>query len=444
MIIISRIIITDKLQRAIITLYLSWWTLWLGISTFNFYDLFPVSSYVYFLLILSVMMFCVGYLFCGMREKHIVDNRISRTFNLSTHSRFLYVALISFSIILYYYLKYRSVVQSGISTNNRMERFVVGHVFSSAKELLFFNYFIEPYIYAATIILAYLIIYGKFKNMIFWIIVLSVIFYAGIGSGRAPIIDVLIAMVLAFFIRMCDSKNKNMMENRINKGAVNTRHKKRNIIMLILISIVIIGYSAWLTAKRFGLNQFNLGSMEIGLNEFFMECIIYFTGPFRALEFGIANYPSKIGLLFGRGTFAGLDEIINLLFQILGITYNSATGIIGDLLQSNQIEIGSGYFFNFAYTNVMIHYFDFGVLGVIVFPCLYGFFVRKAVLLYEKRPSLPTLVILGFLFNTMINSVFKWGLQSPSAWILLIGSFIWYEFENRAIVKEKALCLPPP
>lgn len=436
MIIISRLVIKDKLSKVIILIYVLWWALWLGLSTFNFYDLYSVSNSTYFLLLLNVTMFCIGFLFCdAFRHKNrtnipCIDDKVSK------RSGFLKLLIIVVIILLYYWLRYRNVVQSMGSSNIRMERFLVGNVFSSGPEIIFFNYFIESFMYAANIVLAYVIIYGELKNITFILLASSVFLNAGIGSGRGPVIAVLIAIALIFFNRKIDSGKKMRIADLLNKVGKTKKIRLRNILFIVFIALIIFVYSAWLTALRIGYTEFSMQAIQIGWNEFFKECVVYFTGPFRALDYGLKVYPEKVGYLFGRGTFAGIDEIINMALKIVGISYTSANGIIGELLQNNQIQIGYNQSFNYAYTSVMIHYFDLGTLGVIIFPFLYGFFVRKAVFLYENKPILPTLIIMVFLFNTMVTSVFSWGLQSPASNILLIGCYFWYKFKIKISYKK--------
>ena len=438
LIIISRFIINDRLSKIIIMMYLIWWGIWLGLSTFNFYDLFSVQTSTYLLLILNVVMFYIGFLFCGeFRDKDKINfNKKYINDKVSKHFGFLKLLIIIVFILLYYWLRYRNVVYSGISSNNRMERFSAGNVFSSAPEILAYNYFISSFMFAAIIILAYMIIYGEFKNITFILLALSIFFYAGIGSGRGSVMDVLIAMTLIFSIRKIDLRKKISINNLIVKTGKAKKNRLWSILFIGLIVLIIFVYSSWLTASRMGHTKFNIESIEIGWNEFFKQGIIYYTGPFRALDYGLKVYPQSVGYLFGRGTFAGVDEIINMAFRIIGVKYSSANEIVGGLLQNNYIQIGDAQIFNYAYTSVMIHYFDLGIWGVIIFPFFYGFFIRKAIFLYERKPMLPTLIIVVFLFNTMINSVFKWGLQSPASNIVLVGCYFWYKY-NKSYKENK-------
>lgn len=440
LVIISRLVVSDKLSKMIILIYLLWWTVWLGLSTFDLYELFSVSNSTYYLLLLNVTLFCAGFLFCGaFRDKNENKNKNEIQYinlKVSKHSWVLKLLIIVVFILLYYWIRYRNVVLSMTSLNIRMERFTIGNLFSSTPEILFFNYFIESFMYAAVIVLAYMVIYGQFKSITFILLALSMFLYAGIGSGRGPIIDILVAMVLIYFIRRINSEKKMHLSHLSNKMDKTKKMKLWNMILIAFVILTIFVYSAWLTASRLGYTEFNMESIQIGWNEFFKQGVLYSTGPFRALDYGLKAYPENLGYLFGRGTFAGIDEIINLIFKIIGISYTSANGIIGDVLQNNQILIGYNQAFNFAYTSVMIHYFDLGILGVIIFPFIFGFFMRKSIYLYEKEPALPTLIIMAFLFNTMINSDFKWGLQSPSSNIVLIGCYFWYKYKYKNKAEE--------
>lgn len=436
--ILSRLVINDKLSRVIILLYVLWWEIWLGVSTFNFYDLFSVSNSTYYLLLLNVIMFCFGFLFCGVfRNKNRINVQCIN-YKVSKNSWFLKLLILVVFILLYYWLKYRNVVSLGISSNSAMERFSVGNVFTSGVELLAFSFFINPFMYAAIIILAYMTIYAEFKNITFVLLAFSIFLYAGIGSGRGPVIDILIAMVLIFFVRIIESGRKKQIANLLDNIGRAKKIKLWNFIFFALITLIIFVYSAWLTSSRMGYStELNMEAIQIGGNEFFNQCVVYFTGPFRALDYGIRNYPNIVGNLYGRGTFAGIDQIIIMAFRIIGIkNIPTANETILTLLQNNQIQIGYNQYFNFAYTSLMIYYFDLGVLGVVIFPFLYGFFVRNAVFLYEKKPILPTLIIMVFLFNTMIYSVFKWGLQTSGSNILLVACYFLYKCRNKRSINE--------
>ena len=421
--VIGNVLVRDKLSKNIINIYIFWWLLWLTLSTFNLYDLNEVSDGIYLLVLLNIIMFTLGFSIYGLFKRNKINTKVI-DYEIIRHPVLNRIIVIVTIILFYYWTKFEKI--KFYSDNARLERFQVGGVFSTAKELLFFNYFIEPFTIIIIIMIAYMIIYEEIRNKVFMMLIAALFFYSSIGSGRGPIIDVLIAMVLIFIIR----KNNFKVEENVNRKV-----RLGTIVFITIVILIMFIYSSWLTASRLGIKEFNVNSILVGSNEFFKQGVIYYTGPFRALEYGIQNYSDQLGYLFGRGTFAGIDEIINTALSFLDINYDSANSIIARMLQDNIINIGGGQEFNNAYTSIIIHYFDFRVSGVIIFSFIYGIFIRKAIFLYNNMPVLPTMIIMIFLFITMINSVFKWGLQSPSSNILLIVCYLWYKFKYRKKIK---------
>jgi oligosaccharide repeat unit polymerase len=427
---LSRYLLSDKLSKTIISFYLIWWAFWLSISTLNLYELYQVSTEIYFLLLLNTVMVLAGFMYGNIfQDKKINSNLIlDEKFNVFKNKLFTGLLAVILLILLYYFLKFRAI--SSTSLDLRMERFIVGELFSSVAELYFFNYFIEAFIYALYTILAYLIIYNKTKNIIFIMYLLCLILYAGIGSGRGPILYLLVAVCLIYFIRNKDAvRNQNKFSKMDFKR--NKKYKTRLVTSLLVLVPGILVYAAWLTAVRAGYNEFSWEVIKIGFEGQFKQLFVYYTGPFRALEFGLEYYTSNVGFLFGRGTFGGIDELINTAINLFGLNSISANVIIGGLLQNNTILIGDNVSFRYAYTSVMIHYFDLGIVGVIIFPFIFGLFVRKSIFMLQNNPTLPSLVIVVFLFQTMIFSVFSWGLQSPSSIIIIVSCYLFHKYSIR-------------
>lgn len=427
LIIVSKLFINDKLSKIIILIYLLWWGLWLVLSNLNFYDLFLVEDFTYLLLLLNIVMFAGGFFYCGIFKHRKKEIEIFSSYKISQSKIFLLLSIIATLILMYYWTRYLNAVNLNLSSDLRMERFEVGNVFSSTTEIFLFNYLMAPFVYISTIILAYLVIYYEVKNVIFILLSLCIFFYAGIGAGRGPVADLLIAMLLLYF-----TKAYNLgYENKIIEKKRSTRMQIMKRLLYLIIGLSLLIYMSWLTANRLGYFEFNIDAIEVGVKAFLDAVIIYYTGPFVALDYGLEAYPSRIDYLYGLGTFAGIDELIGVAMTLLGVQYTYSNQPIGSLLQANIINISNNIGFNFAYTSVMIHYFDLGILGVIIFPFMFGFCVRKAIFLYEKKPTFPALIIVVFLFTIMLNTIFKWSFQSPAAFIVLIICSCWHKFGFR-------------
>src|SRR5690606_5495689 len=153
-------------------------------------------------------------------------------------------------------------------------------------------------------------------------------------------------------------------------------------------------YAAWLTAFRFGYIDFDFESVSYGIDELLKQFIVYFNGPFRALEYGINNQALAQPYLYGQATLAGINELLHAFLHILGIEIQNVNYLLGDHLQHQSILVGNDIFFNYAYTHLMIFYFDLGIYGVIAFSFIFGFFARKSIFEFNKYPSIATLVVL--------------------------------------------------
>jgi oligosaccharide repeat unit polymerase len=396
-----------------------WWAFWLAISSLNLYGLYPVTTKIYYLLLLNVVMFFVGFLNGNIFRSKNINSDLNLDIRIKVLNNKLLTGLlvIVFLTLIYYFFKFNSI-SFLLPEDLRMQRFTVGELFSSVVELYFFNYFIEAFVYALYAIIAYMIIYNKSKNIVFIMYLLCLILYAGIGSGRGPILYLLVALCLLYFIRNKDANKLNnsfLMEVRRNR-----KYKARLVISLLVFVPGIIVYAAWLTAVRGGYSEFSWDVIKIGFEGQYKQLIIYYTGPFRALEFG---------------TLGGIDEIINNALTIIGIKTAPINVTIGGLLQGTPITVGDNISFRYAYTSVMIHYLDIGVTGIIILPYLFGLFARKSIFFFENNPSLPSLIIIIVMFQTMIFSVFSWGLQSPSSIIVITTCYVLHKYSVRKTKK---------
>ena len=431
---LSKYTVSDKLSKVFIYLYLLWWFMWLFISALDVYGLFTVSAETYLIIFMSLFLFLIGFLF-GKSQKNVAQSEVTKINSINIRRNVLLNIILSFAFVIlaYYFIRYLSLSQTIPTAELRMLRFSVGPLFSSTKLLLFFNFFIEAIIFFLYAIISYQIIHRDMKNYTFVIALASLVMYAAIGSGRFPIIYLLMALVLMFFIGRItvDEKASDTVDDLKHLQA-----RKTSILILLLVMPQLMIYAAYLTAFRLGEYTFNFESIIIGMNELLRQFIIYFTGSFRALDYGLANLTSEVPLLFGQGTFAGVNEILHAVLHILGIEIQNTNYLIGEYLQNRSILIGVNIFHNYAYTSIMIFFFDFGIFGAILFSFLFGFFARKVIFTFNNKPTVPSLVLVVFIFQGMIFSVFNWVFQSPAAVITISICIIWQYFSKKEVADQ--------
>jgi len=102
-----------------------------------------------------------------------------------------------------------------------------------------------------------------------------------------------------------------------------------------------------------------------------------------------------------------LDSFVSIFLNNVGIDYTSLENIIG-FLQTDYIYIGQDIEFNYAYTNVLYFYLDFGIPGIIVFSFLWGYFIRRMIFLFYQRLDMYMTILLCYLYSIIFLSVFTW------------------------------------
>lgn len=422
LILIARIKIVNRISKAILTFYLIYCGIWFLISSMNPYGLYNVSNSVYFIQFLGILLFAVGFLFCGgMKTNNNLMFNKEDPFNIERYKSFPIILITLVLILTFYLIKYYSIIAISVSIGDaRMERFMIGELFSTWMELFFFNFVISVIATFCLVLIANSIINEKRFNLTFYLSIIYVFIYSLIGSGRGIIIDMFIFIILAYKINL---------EIKYEKTDLIIKRVKlfKKIIKFILISlfcVIAILALSYMTALRLNFTEINYDNLLYGFNKLIEATVVYFVGPFRAFEIALNNnYIGTTGFLLGRGTFAGIDELLGLPLLYWGINYNYANNIIGSILQNNFINIGPDQFFNYAYTHLMIYYFDFGISGIILFSFLFGYFVRKCINYFQNNPNFFSLAIILFLLKAMVVSVFSWALQSPAAIIYLVSAY---------------------
>lgn len=420
-----KVVIRDKLSFICVFCYLSWWLFWLFLSTFDPYDLFPVTTYSYLLLILNVLFFVLGFAISAQRipPKYPISLKYSFKPLICQSIKFKIILFVFIGIVYYYFHKYLFVLTLYNAAEGRNTMFEEGELFSSHYEILLYNMAVKPFFYFLSVLIAVLLIY--FSNK--YLLVLSIVFlllYSYIGSGRGAYITVLMMLGFAFLIKSY------VIESPLFYGVKFSTLKKMKIrLYILLVGCTVVLFVSYITALRKGEIGFSFETLAIGFEEFFKQCVWYMTGPFRALDYALdQNYLDKTDLLWGRSTFAGVDALVKIVIHFFGGSYTSAGEITTMFLQENYIPVGNDITMNFAYTCVMAYLFDFGFLGVIICPFLSGFFVRKAFLTFQRYPTFPMFVLCLFLFYAMIMTVFKWSFQFIDVFIFVACMLRWHHY----------------
>ena len=421
-------LVRDKLSRVFLSIYICWWALLLIISTFNPYGLYAVSDNTYLVLVLNVSIFSFGFILSGPKQRASKNNNIDaiyrfiHSFESLLKNKIFKIILLLFTIVLgYYFIRYNSVIKNYGLVNVRTIRYYVGYLFGSTIEVLFYNYFIEGSSYFIIFAVAFSIVWGRINNIVFYLLILSFFFYSALGAGRTASIDVVLNIVFLVIIKKIISPKNPLSQNSFPLRFQHINKRRRYYIVLALIAFY--GLAVYLTSFRTGLTEISVENFVIGNDVLTQQIIVYCTGPFRALDYAITNLQGTFGFHYGRLTFAAFDELIGYFFRYLGVDYPVMNHLMGSFI-SGSIQIGYNQSFNALYTCIFSFYFDFGIIGVILLPFLYGFLFRRIIVNFEYEHTLTNLFILIVVSVTTINSVFTWKYGAPALILILCGASV--------------------
>ena len=418
-------LVRDKLSQKTIIAYLSWWSLWLVISTLNPFGVFPVANRVYLLLLLNVFMFTLGFVLYGQirrRQKgRLLENGTFKRTVLN-NSMFKLVLIVLLAAVGYLFFKYLAILNLKGAAGGRTTLFDVGELFVNKYEIFFYGLAIKPFAEVLAVVFICLLIFKR-KPLILTLCSAFIFIYGAIGSGRMYYASIVIFLGYVLYLKK-QILSKGIFEFQPVKKATHEGAKRKFLLGVLLLLVVLL--MAFITAQRLGYSGSKGEVLLSGGREFFKQSVWYMTGSFRALDYALAqDYAGMTGYFHGRATFAGFDSLTKLVVHGLGGTYESANNVIIPMLQETLL-ISPEINYNFAYTNVLVHYLDFGIWGVAIFPFLFGLFSRSMYCKFKETPTFPLLALIVCLFFSMIITVFKWPYQFSNEVIVMVALYLWH------------------
>lgn len=371
-------------------------------STFSPYGLLEVSTRTYLLLVLGTVSFILGLLFFSP------PNNLFRGFDKSSvcqaiekmlTSKILYVLYL---IAIIYYAKFAitaiayAAISGNVQTEDQLELIFMGN----SKAQIIHGYVITPMLHIALVLLSYafLNLKGNFRRFTFAIFILLAFFieYLLILGGRSTIIIAALYFILSYFVL------------KYNAGSINISFKKVFVVVAILgvITTVYTYSNIYRTTGTFDISMKeesedkSAGGLFETVSRYSLCPIVLFD---RSME---NNYLDRFGYQYGRATFMGFDTWINIGLRFFGIQHKTASHIT-EYLEDNYFPYDkSGTTANYAYTGLFYHYIDYGILGIIIFPFLFGFLFNRIVLLLYRRPSIFSFLLLGIGYFMLLHSLF--------------------------------------
>lgn len=413
-------VIRDRLSKGIIYTFLTIWFVSLTVSTFNPYGLYPVSITTYLLLMLNVLSFTLGFsLFRIGRNTYYGKTGIICMNNIV---RFVSNKVVVVSIILASLLSLKTLIEYfsvlAYLSFNRDDTLELYKENLSSTENIIINLILPPLFYSLNAILAYLLIYNRKCDKIA-IISIYIIIYSMIGGSRVAFLIIGIAFLLISFM---------MDRIRINMS-----------LSILLLAFVAISYlsMSYMTALRYGYYEFSIYTLKVGMEMLNEHFVTYLTIPFRLLDYALhENYLDKLGgYHYGIVSLDGINRYLKMLLERFSIDIPAIYERTTDFFQDNWVLVGKARPANYAYTNVVYHYLDFGILGVALFPFCFSLLLRWTIKMFYRYGSVSTYCLLFYLFFVFVHTIFSWHLNKAFSlgFILLMVFFI----KKRRVILRK-------
>lgn len=404
--------IKDQLSKTIILLFLiySWGSLL--ISSYKPYDYYEIGGYTYFLLFLGFFCFFIG--FCSKRSSINNYTKVNLSHIFSLMDKILSSKKLSiFCLILFvYFLPY--VSKTLIYSQLGEEISTLWHEIFTPLSFNIFQYIIQPLFVIACCLIPFALLKFKSKYILSLISLSSIVFLKGVFQGSK-------ALSLTLFVSFC------LMIIILEPLKIKKIISKYIVILTVLFCIsfyVMMMMANYRTSGEFKVNKKDLEEQS---EEMSKSMVKYAILPFQLFDISIEkNYFEKYeGPLWGRATFAGLEQIIVGGINKLGGNLSS-TRAMQDDLQNDWQAISPTEDRNYAYTAIYYHYLDFGIIGVIIFPFFFGWIYRYVLLSFYKNPTFPLIVMIIWGFQSMQQSLFTCNFAIPYACVFSIILIIWH------------------
>lgn len=262
------------------------------------------------------------------------------------------------------------------------------------------NYWIlNPCCIFLSVLWGYCVFYKRTWKL--FVIFICLFAYSTLGGGRFNYIRYLILPLILIFY--C-----------FNKDYIKIKFKY--VATSFAIIFIVLNLFSFISGLRSGSND-----KEDGEDILVEHLYSYSLYPIHAFDYAIhSNYDEKIGgYKYGLLTFSFIEDVFfQIGTKILGANpWETSLEELVEQKQKTQIRLKGGEW-NALYTWNIYFYYDFHILGLIIFPFIFGILTRFFIFKFSSTPNISTLIIIFVFFKFIVFSPIDSLLRLPD--ILLI------------------------
>lgn len=430
--------VKGKLSRYLLYAHITYWLISMSLSLLNPYGLYAVSLKTYFVVLFGTYAFILGYFLLpsiegDCRDYSVFMDRIkTQVERLHSSKIWLLFCLVLLAFIIYVFSLYKEAIllytASDIARNFDL---VIG---SDSIIYSLYRFIIPVFSTIVTFLLAYTILYNK--NRLYAVIyIMILIAKSAIGGSRASIFTIVIYFIILLICNFLFSKDF------LKRLTIKSICLYSSIIIVVYLFTGYLSYLRSINDIRSS-TKFTVENLLSGCDKFNKELVVYVIGAYRALDYGIVNKYVELsgGYKYGRATFMGFERFISMFSSFWGYPIQSVYNLTVDRQQEHVINIGSSVKygntgFNYAYTHYMIFYYDFGILGVLIFSILFGLTTKLLLNRFIKRKSLYSAMLFFYFFYIVIRVGFQWTFINAYPYLFIILMFI---MDRKYLIRTKS------
>lgn len=392
------VFLKDIISRVVFLSFISYWMISMMISMMNPYDLFPVSDKIYFYSLLSVLAFVAGFLLYPLKFVGAKDafNMASAELKKIIYNKlFIFMYTCMLGLIIYTYIKSAAALAMLYAMGRGRGEELMSMVFAgSSFHAILYNMFAPSFFHITLFIVVYLVFCDikKWKYILFYGI--YVLLYASIGGGRNSFVYIFIYFLFFVLIR------KNFAD-----GYFKISYLKK--IMVGLFAFVAIFFVSKISYEREfkgdSANQYE--KLSVGFEIFCKDLVSYNVSSFRLFDYAVENnYKSRLDNINMSATFESLDPYLRVLSRLIGVDYNLKEESVVSYLQNTWVFTGV-HESNYIYTALLFHYIDLGVIGLFLFPFIFGVIYKYIISRFYRCGNIFLLLLIFFFYFMMLNTV---------------------------------------
>lgn len=398
----------DKIAKKLFIIYMIWWIVPVSLSDLGLEGLYHVTNWSMCLQLLHLFAFTLGVLCYKKRKKCLYVNKKDVDYSLEKqllnvigNKYFIGILIISLIIVIQFFVIYQAQVAylgaASLARSAYYEGELFGPLFYYIDGLL-----LRPVNFICLTLFGYAIF--KKRNWVCLLMGTYLVLKASLNASRFEITYIIFAVIF------------------MNMVIVKKNITKRIPMLLVAGLVFYIGIS-YTTAIRHGFFDFTAESIyENGMKLTNEQLITYDVGAQVAFNYALEHdYLGKMGgYSYGGITFCSFTNFINFITARLGLTVNQAIEDYAELAQNHIIWVSDVTEHNALYTSSLIYYLDAGVIGIILFPFIFGMCFHYLIRKTQDTGSVWICIMSCVFYVQMLKSAMNWGFTSAFDFMFLL------------------------